>query len=268
MQFIDSTAIVPRTRKVITKMANPIADSAAATVGTNKANDWPIISSKETENTKKFELTANNIDSIGIDIIGIFRLLRRIPRIPKIEMIIENVKYLIGSVSETWNLREIQIMWGKERSPVSWSPGRGRESLEKCRRSRPRWPCGENRVNSSLPTHRKFNSSKSKPTKKDGRNYIKACTRFRASRISALCMPWLSRFIYLLFKAVTVSSLKKRVVATSSRFTPGAREKLGLFISVCCLKRMFSWCSFRTPILNECIVSSSGPLYDYLIVQL
>lgn len=130
MQFIDSTAIVPRTRKVITKMANPIADSAAATVGTNKANDWPIISSKETENTKKFELTANNIDSIGIDIIGIFRLLRRIPRIPKIEMIIENVKYLIGSVSETWNLREIQIMWGKERSPVSWSPGRGRESLE------------------------------------------------------------------------------------------------------------------------------------------
>nr|GEW89448.1 ATPase subunit 1, mitochondrial [Tanacetum cinerariifolium] len=35
----DSTAIVPRTRKVITKMANPIADSAAATVGTNEAND-------------------------------------------------------------------------------------------------------------------------------------------------------------------------------------------------------------------------------------
>jgi len=90
-------------------MADPIADSAAATVGTNEANDWPIISSKETEKTKKFELTANNIDSIGIDIIGIFRLLRRIPRIPKIEMIIENVKYLIGSVSETWNIWEIQI---------------------------------------------------------------------------------------------------------------------------------------------------------------
>ena len=41
------------------------------------------------------------IDSIGIDIIGIFRLLRGIPRIPEIEMIIENVKYLIGSVSGT-----------------------------------------------------------------------------------------------------------------------------------------------------------------------
>jgi len=99
-------------------MANPIADSAAATVGTNEANDWPIISSKETENTKKFKLTANNIDSIGIDIIRIFRLLRRIPRIPKIEMIIEKVKYFIGSVSETWNVREIQIMWGLERSPA------------------------------------------------------------------------------------------------------------------------------------------------------
>ena len=43
---------------------------------------------------------------MDIDIIGIFRLLRRIPQIPKIEIIIENVKYLIGSVSGTWNLRE------------------------------------------------------------------------------------------------------------------------------------------------------------------
>lgn len=90
-------------------MADPIADSAAATVGTNEANDWPIISSKETENTKKFEFTANNIDSIGIDIIGIFRLLRRIPQIPKIEIIMENVKYWKRSVSETWNVREIQM---------------------------------------------------------------------------------------------------------------------------------------------------------------
>ena len=33
------TAIVPQTRKVATKMADPIADSAATTVGTNEAND-------------------------------------------------------------------------------------------------------------------------------------------------------------------------------------------------------------------------------------
>ena len=57
------------------------------------------------ENTKKFESTANKIGSIGIDIIGIFCLLRRIPQIPEIEMIIENVKYLIGSLSGKWNVR-------------------------------------------------------------------------------------------------------------------------------------------------------------------
>lgn len=120
MQFINSTAIVPRTRKVITKMANPIADSAAATVRTNKANTWPIISSKETENTKKFKLTANNINSIDINIIRMLRLLRRIPQIPKIKMIIENVKYLIRSISETWNVRAIQIMWGRLAPSPVW----------------------------------------------------------------------------------------------------------------------------------------------------
>lgn len=57
MLLIDSTEIVPRTQKVITKIANPIADSTTATVGTNEENNWPIISSEETENTKKFEFT-------------------------------------------------------------------------------------------------------------------------------------------------------------------------------------------------------------------
>ena len=32
MLLMDSTEIVPQTRKVITKMANPIADSAARTL--------------------------------------------------------------------------------------------------------------------------------------------------------------------------------------------------------------------------------------------
>ena len=48
-------------------MANPIADSAAATVGTNEANDWPIISSKETENTKKFKLKFEEIDPMCLE---------------------------------------------------------------------------------------------------------------------------------------------------------------------------------------------------------
>ena len=39
MRLIDSTAMVLRIRKVITGMADPIADSAAATVNTNKANN-------------------------------------------------------------------------------------------------------------------------------------------------------------------------------------------------------------------------------------
>ena len=46
MQFINSTAIEPRIRKVITKIAKPMADSAAATVKINNANNWPTISSK------------------------------------------------------------------------------------------------------------------------------------------------------------------------------------------------------------------------------
>jgi hypothetical protein len=37
-------------------------------------------------------------------------------------MIIENVKYLIGSVSETWNIREIQIRWGLEGKKSRESP--------------------------------------------------------------------------------------------------------------------------------------------------
>ena len=45
-----STAIPSEAWKVITKMANPMANSAAATIGTNEANDWPIKSSEETEN--------------------------------------------------------------------------------------------------------------------------------------------------------------------------------------------------------------------------
>lgn len=39
MRLIDSTAMVLRIRKVITGMADPIADSAAATVNTDKANN-------------------------------------------------------------------------------------------------------------------------------------------------------------------------------------------------------------------------------------
>ena len=74
MLLIIPTAIVSQTRKIIAKMANPIADSAPATIVTNEENTWLLVSSEEMENAKKFEFTANNIDSIGIDIIEIIRL--------------------------------------------------------------------------------------------------------------------------------------------------------------------------------------------------
>lgn len=39
--LVNFTSIVIRTRKVIEKMDNPIADSAAAALETNEANDDP-----------------------------------------------------------------------------------------------------------------------------------------------------------------------------------------------------------------------------------
>ena len=45
----------------MTNIASPIADSAAATVKTNNANNWPKISSKKTEKIMKLKLIDNNI---------------------------------------------------------------------------------------------------------------------------------------------------------------------------------------------------------------
>lgn len=89
------------------KMVNLIVDFVVVIVGINEVNIWFIILFEEMENIKKFEFIVNNIDLIGIDIIGIFCLLRRIFWIFKIEIIIENVKYLIGFILGMCNLREI-----------------------------------------------------------------------------------------------------------------------------------------------------------------
>lgn len=63
-------------------MANPIADSAAATVKTNKENIKPKESSKYTEKNIKLMFTANKINSIEINITIIFFLFKKIPAIP------------------------------------------------------------------------------------------------------------------------------------------------------------------------------------------
>ena len=63
-------------------IANPIAASAAATVKIKSVNTCPVRSPRKIENATKLILTANNINSILINITIIFFLLRKIPIIP------------------------------------------------------------------------------------------------------------------------------------------------------------------------------------------
>ena len=60
-------------------MANPIADSEAAIVKINKENNCPYKSSKYNEKYMKFKFKDNNINSIPIKTIKIFRKLKKIP---------------------------------------------------------------------------------------------------------------------------------------------------------------------------------------------
>lgn len=73
---------------------------------------------EETRNAKKFEFTTNNIGSIGINIIRIFRLLRMISRLLKIEM--SNLSWLyFGRWSENSPIpstRRICSKWNSELS--------------------------------------------------------------------------------------------------------------------------------------------------------
>jgi len=88
----------PLTREYTTKIAKPIADSAAATVKINKAKIWPIKSSKYTEHRTKFRLTASNINSKDISIMIIFFLFKKIPHTPIKNRIKLTVKYLKASI--------------------------------------------------------------------------------------------------------------------------------------------------------------------------
>src|SRR6185503_19054377 len=59
-----STAMVPRRRKKMTRMARPIAASAAATVRTNIARTWPVRSPRKAEKATRLMFTASRISSI------------------------------------------------------------------------------------------------------------------------------------------------------------------------------------------------------------
>lgn len=78
-KLIASTEIIVLFRKKIINNANPIADSAAATVKIKNENIWPTMSSFAHENKIKFKFTDNNKSSIDIKTINIFLRTKAIP---------------------------------------------------------------------------------------------------------------------------------------------------------------------------------------------
>src|SRR6185503_8492582 len=61
-----STSIEPVLRKRSTRIASPIADSAAATVRMKNTNTCPAMSPRKCEKAMKFMFTASSISSIAI----------------------------------------------------------------------------------------------------------------------------------------------------------------------------------------------------------
>src|SRR5262249_1094521 len=75
----SSTLIVFRLRNSTTRIASPIADSAAATVRMKNTKTCPDGSSKKCENATKFRLTASSISSIAISSTIMFLRFRKMP---------------------------------------------------------------------------------------------------------------------------------------------------------------------------------------------
>ena len=90
--FISSTAIDPKFLKKTTKIAKPIAASAAATVKINIVNICPVMSWRYIENETRFILTAKRISSTDIKITITFFLFKKIPSVPSEKMIAPKVK--------------------------------------------------------------------------------------------------------------------------------------------------------------------------------
>src|SRR5690606_28759128 len=90
--FTSSTAIEPRLRKNTTRMASPIAASAAATVSTNKAKTCPTRSPSAAEKATKLMLTESRISSIDIRMTMTFLRFRKIPNTPRVNRIADTVR--------------------------------------------------------------------------------------------------------------------------------------------------------------------------------
>ena len=72
-------SIEPMLRNSRTRIASPIADSAAATVRMKNTNTWPAVSPRKRENAMKLRLTASSMSSIAISMMMTLRRLRKMP---------------------------------------------------------------------------------------------------------------------------------------------------------------------------------------------
>src|SRR5690606_36056763 len=90
--FTSSTAMEPRFRKKTTRMASPIAASAAATVSTNNAKTCPTRSPSAAEKATKLMLTASRMSSIDIRMTMTFLRFRKMPNTPSVNRTAESVR--------------------------------------------------------------------------------------------------------------------------------------------------------------------------------
>jgi hypothetical protein len=79
-------------RKKQTRIASPIAASAAATVSTKSVNTCPTRSPRCAENATRLMLTARSISSIDIRMTMTFLRLTKIPKIPVTNRIAATVR--------------------------------------------------------------------------------------------------------------------------------------------------------------------------------
>src|SRR4029453_8070567 len=87
IRLTSSTAIEPRRRKKMTRIANPIAASGAATGSKKMANTCPVRSPKKALNATRLMFTLSRISSIAISIRMMFRRLRKMPSTPIVNRI-------------------------------------------------------------------------------------------------------------------------------------------------------------------------------------
>src|SRR3712207_8180119 len=79
------TCALPILRKKTTRMARPMAASAAATVRISRAKTWPTMSFRWVEKATMLMFTASRISSIDIRMTITFFRLRKMPKTPSVK---------------------------------------------------------------------------------------------------------------------------------------------------------------------------------------